>query len=280
VKLINLSGRLAIVVDGKAIDVEQASKGVFTSDVQASYARFAELSTWAASFKGEGNAFDRAELGSPVPKPGSVFAIGVNYRDHAAESNLPLPEKPMVFTKFPASITGPYNDITLPQGFVDFEVELVAVIGKSAAHVSSDRAWNYVAGLTVGQDVSERELQTAGSPPQFSLGKSFTGFAPMGPMVVSIDEFKNPDDLELGCSIDGVVMQRARTSLMVHSIPKLVAFLSSVLTLAPGDIIFTGTPAGVGWGRKPRRQIAANETLTTFAEGIGEMTNKFVQAGN
>ena len=151
------------------------------------------------------------------------------------------------------------------------------IIGKRAEGVKLGDAWAHVAGVTVGQDLSERELQLAGPPPQqFNMGKSFTGFAPMGPALVTVDELADPDDIELGCSINGEPMQRSRTSKMIFSVPQILQFLSSVLPLLPGDVVFTGTPAGIGWARNPKRLLDPSDELVTFATGIGEMRHRFV----
>ena len=279
-RILNLAGRLSLAVDDKAIDVETASDGAFTANVQAVYPRWEEFRTWAAAYRG---APDRevaaASLGPPVPRPSQVFAIGVNYRDHAAEAGLELPGRPMVFTKFPAAVTGPYGEITLPSDAVDFEAELVAVIGRRARHVAERDGWSYIAGLTAGQDLSERAVQLSGPPPQqYNIGKSFEGFAPIGPALVTPDEFADPDDIELGCRLGGEQMQHGRTRDFVFTIPQLVAYLSRILPLLPGDLIFTGTPAGIGWVRQPRRTIAAGEELITHITGIGEMRHRFVSA--
>jgi 2-keto-4-pentenoate hydratase/2-oxohepta-3-ene-1,7-dioic acid hydratase in catechol pathway len=279
-RILNLDGRLSLAVDDKAVDVETASDGAFSADVQAVYPRWEEFRSWAATYRG---VPDRdviaASLGPPVPRPPQVFAIGVNYRDHAAEAGLELPERPMVFTKFPAAVTGPYNDITLPSDAVDFEVELVVIIGRRARHVAERDGWSYVAGLTAGQDLSERAVQLAGPPPQqYNIGKSFEGFAPIGPALVTPDEFADPDDIELGCRLSGEQMQQGRTRDFVFTIPQLVAYLSGILPLLPGDLIFTGTPSGIGWVRQPRRTIAVGEELVTHITGIGEMRHRFVSA--
>ncbi len=275
----NLAGRLTLGVDGGGLDVEQASDKRFSADIQAVYARWEEFTEWARGQKNVAGAkpIDESKLGAPAPRPAQLFAIGLNYRDHAVESGLKLPERPMVFTKFPACIAGPRDVITLPPGSVDFETELVAVVGKRAEQVKAAEVWKHIAGVTIGQDLSERELQLAGPPPQqFNMGKSFTGFAPLGPALVTPDEFANPDDIELGCSINGEEMQRSRTSKMIFSVPQIVEFLSSVLPLLPGDVIFTGTPSGIGWARNPKRLLGTKDELVTFATGIGEMRHTFV----
>ncbi len=277
-RIANLAGRLSIAVDELAVDVADASDGRFGPDVQAVYERFDEFREWAASAAlPAGRGFDPAELGAPAPHPRQLFAIGLNYSEHANESGFAAPPSPAVFTKFVTSITGPYGDVALPHGNVDWEVELVAVIGNRAFQVPEPEAWSHVAGLTVGQDISERVLQMVGSVPQFSLAKSFPGFTPMGPWLVTPDEFDNPDDLELTCAIDGEQVQKGRTSELIFSVPALVAKLSAVLPLLPGDVIFTGTPAGVGMGRSPQRFLQAGEVLTSSIEGIGEMRQVLVR---
>jgi 2-keto-4-pentenoate hydratase/2-oxohepta-3-ene-1,7-dioic acid hydratase in catechol pathway len=277
-RILNLDGRLSLGVDDAAVDVETASGGQFDADVQAVYRRWDEFCAWARDFRGDPDRIvNEAAIGPPVPRPAQVFGIGLNYRAHAAEAGLDLPEIPMVFTKFPASIAGPYDEIVLSSDTVDFEAELVVVVGRRARNVDAADGWSYVAGLTAGQDVSDRGLQLSGPPPQqFNLGKSFEGFAPIGPALVTPDEFSDPDDIELSCELAGVTMQKARTSEFVFRVPELVAYLSGILPLLPGDLIFTGTPAGIGWARDPRRTIAAGEELVTDIAGIGRMRNTFV----
>ncbi|WP_433040845.1 fumarylacetoacetate hydrolase family protein [Dactylosporangium sp. CS-033363] len=279
-RIYNLDNRLALGrTPEAAADVETASRGRFPADIQAVYARWDEFTAWAAAFDGPPDvAIDEARLGPPVPRPPQIFGIGLNYRDHAAESGLALPERPVVFTKFPASVTGPSGAIARPAGSVDFEAELVAVIGRRAERVAREEAWSYVAGLTAGQDLSERELQFAGSPPQqFNLGKSFTGFAPIGPVLVTPDEFADRDDIALGCLVNGRQMQDGRTADMIFSIPELVEYLSAVVPLLPGDLIFTGTPSGIGWARTPKQLLQVGDELVTHAAGIGTMRHHFVE---
>jgi 2-keto-4-pentenoate hydratase/2-oxohepta-3-ene-1,7-dioic acid hydratase in catechol pathway len=277
----NLGGRLVIVRDGRAVDVEQASGGRFGADPQAVYADWEGFRDWAVSAAlPDGVPVEPSELGAPVPAPRQVFAIGLNYREHAAESGFDVPEGlPPVFTKFVTSITGPVTEVTLPPGgHTDWEVELVAVIGRHSRDVAEADAWDHVAGLMAGQDVSERVTQLAGPAPQFSLGKSFPGFAPTGPWVVTPDEFDDPDDLELTSAINGEEVQKGRTSELIFSVPLLVARLSAVLPLLPGDLVFTGTPAGVGLGRDPQRWLAPGDELVSHIEGVGELRQRFVPA--
>jgi 2-keto-4-pentenoate hydratase/2-oxohepta-3-ene-1,7-dioic acid hydratase in catechol pathway len=277
-RIANLDGRLVIISQGRAVDVEQASQGRFAASPQAVYDRWEEFREWAAGEQlPEGAEFDPRHLGAPAPAPRQLLAAGLNYRDHAAESGFAVPEGlPPIFTKFASSITGPVTDVTLPEnGHTDWEVELVVVIGTHARHVPESQAWVHVAGLTVGQDLSERITQTAGPAPQFSLGKSLPGFTPMGPWLVTPDEFANPDDLELRCTINGEQMQKGRTSDLIFSVPVLLARLSDKLPLYPGDVLFTGTPAGVGLGRNPQRWLADGEELVSTIEGIGELRQQF-----
>jgi 2,4-didehydro-3-deoxy-L-rhamnonate hydrolase len=281
VRIANLAGRLVIISGRAALDVEKASAGQFSSDPQAVYEHWEAFTSWVAETTlPDGDPFDESDLGSPVPVPRQVLAIGLNYREHAAESGFAVPETDFpVFTKFSSCIVGPYADVTLPPGgHTDWEVELVAVIGRRAWQVSESEALSYVAGYTVGQDISERILQMAATPPQFSLGKSLPDFGPVGPYVVTLDEFDDPNDLELGCAIDGEQVQLSRTSNLIFSVPALVSKLSASLPLLPGDIIFTGTPSGVGLGRTPPRWLQPGEELVSHIEGIGELRNRFLAA--
>ncbi|MET7511328.1 fumarylacetoacetate hydrolase family protein [Streptomyces albidoflavus] len=277
-RIATLAGRPALLVDGLAVDIEQASDALFPPDPQALYSRWREFRTWASGATlPKGTPFDPAELGAPSPTPRQVIAAGLNYRDHAAESGFALPDKlPPVFTKFPTSVTGPVTEVPLPPGgHTDWEVELVAVIGVPAHRVAAEDAWDHVAGLTVGQDISERITQLEGPAPQFSLGKSFPGFAPTGPWLVTPDEFADPDDLELRCTVNGEEVQKSRTSELIFSVPELIARLSAVLPLLPGDLLFTGTPAGVGLGRSPQRWLAPGDELVSTIESIGELRQRF-----
>lgn len=274
----NLSGRLTLFVDGGAVDVEKASAGRFGPDPQAVYDVWDEFREWARTTPvTDAVDFATGDLDAPTPAPAQIFAIGLNYADHAAESRLALPDRfPPVFTKFRTALSGPVTTVALPSGGrTDWEVELVVVIGRRAEHVTADDAWSHVAGLTVGQDLSERDSQLAGPAPQFSLGKSFPGFAPVGPWVVTVDEFADPDDLALGCAVDGETVQQGRTRDLVFGVPALIVGLSAVAPLLPGDLIFTGTPAGVGMGRTPPRFLRPGEVLTSHIDGIGELRQTF-----
>lgn len=278
-RIANLEGRLALVTpEETAMDVETASHGRFGPDPMSAFDDWEAFVKWATIVDVVGGGFDRAELGPPVPRPPQVFAIGVNYREHAEEADYPPDSLPVTFTKFPSSLTGPDATVVLPQGRVDWEVELVVAIGRGGHGIPREDAWNHIAGLTVGQDLSERVAQLEGTRPQFSLAKSHPGFSPTGPWLVSVDEFDDPADLAISCALDGEVLQDSRTSRMIYDIPELIERLSAVVSLLPGDLIFTGTPSGIGNARTPKRFLRAGETLTSTIEGIGEIRTRFATA--
>lgn len=281
-RLANLGGRAALITtDGRALDVHKASDGRLGPDLRAVYESWAQLRDWAQEAPlDDAVPYDAADLGAPSPEPRQILAIGLNYGAHAKESGFDSPTGlPPVFPKFLSSLSGPVTEVTLPAGGnTDWEVELVAVIGRTASQVSEDDAWDHVAGLTVGQDISERVIQLAGPAPQFGLGKSYPGFAPTGPWLVTPDELPDRDDLRLTCSLDGEVVQDGRTADLLVPVPRLVAELSRVVTLYPGDLVFTGTPDGVGLGRSPQRFIRPGEVLVSTIEGIGELRQTFVAA--
>ncbi|WP_194896276.1 fumarylacetoacetate hydrolase family protein [Catenulispora pinisilvae] len=280
-RIATVNDRASLIIgdDDRAVDIHAASGGRFGPEPAAVFEHWDEFRKWVDSAElPEPVSFAREDLGSPSPAPRQVFGIGLNYSEHAAESGFAKPTTaPPVFTKFPSCITGPYGEVVLPAGgHTDWEVELVVVIGTKAHRVARADAWQHVAGLSVGQDISERISQMAAVPPQFSLGKSFPGFGPIGPWLVTVEEFANPDDLELGCAINGEQMQLGRTSSLIFSVSELIEQLSAVAPLLPGDVVFTGTPAGVGLGRDPQRWLAAGDELVTHIEGIGEMRHRFV----
>jgi 2-keto-4-pentenoate hydratase/2-oxohepta-3-ene-1,7-dioic acid hydratase in catechol pathway len=279
-RIANAAGRLVVLTgaDGPlaGIDVARASGGRFAAEPGAIYQRWAEFTAWASNLTGESTPIDEAALGPPSPTPAQVFAVGLNYGAHALEAGFEVPDVPLTFTKYPSCITGPVGDLPIPGDQVDWEVELVAVIGERAQGVPVGEAWRYVAGLTVGQDYSERRVQTLGETPQFSLGKSFPGFGPTGPCLVTVDEFEHPDDIALECLVNGEVMQSGRTRDMLLSVPGLVSRLSRVCPLLPGDLIFTGTPDGVGSARVPPRYLRPGDEVVTRIAGIGTMTQTCV----
>jgi 2-keto-4-pentenoate hydratase/2-oxohepta-3-ene-1,7-dioic acid hydratase in catechol pathway len=283
-RIANVAGRAKLVVgEQTAVDVAEASGRRFGPELPGLYDDWDDFRRWADEFLADKSAADLASepfspsiTGPPSPAPKQVFAVALNYVDHAAESGLKPPEQPLVFAKYLSAFSGPVTHVMLPEGHVDWECELVVVISRPAHGIDEADGWSYVAGLTVGQDISERVLQRSGPVPQFGLGKSHPGFAPTGPVLVSPDEFDNPDDLALGCEVNAQVMQNARTSDMIFPVATLISYLSKVVTLYPGDVIFSGTPPGVGMGRQPPVFLQPGDRLSSHIEGIGELHQTFV----
>ncbi|MEZ5270842.1 MAG: fumarylacetoacetate hydrolase family protein [Ilumatobacteraceae bacterium] len=275
-RLLNVAGRAALEHDGHWYDLAAASGDATLADPMAAVARHHELHAVQATLAGRtaSGVVDPATLGPCVPRPQKVFGIGLNYRSHAGESNMELPPAPLTFTKFPSCLTGPAADIELSGAAVDWEVEIVIAIGTGGRRIARDQAWAHVAGITLGQDISDRIVQLTGKPPQFSLGKSYDTYGPIGPALVSVDSFADPDDIELWCDVAGERMQHARTSDLIFPVAELVEYLSAICTLEPGDLIFTGTPDGVGGPRG--RFLKDGEVVESWAEGIGTLRNRCV----
>jgi 2-keto-4-pentenoate hydratase/2-oxohepta-3-ene-1,7-dioic acid hydratase in catechol pathway len=268
------NGRLVIIDGDAVVDAAVGSGGEFSADPDRVFAVWDRFTEWASGYAGPSahtGPLVADELDAPVLTPSQVFGIGLNYREHAAESGVEAPDVPPVFTKFRSCLAGPFATVELPSDRVDWEVELVAVIGRLAERVPEDKAWPYVAGVMVGQDLSERTVQLAGPVPQFSLGKSFPGFGPTGPWLVTPDELPDRNDLRLRCSVGGRVLQDGRTKEMIFSVPELVARISAVCPMFPGDLIFTGTPPGVGMARQPPEFLRPGTALVSTIEGIGEL---------
>jgi 2-keto-4-pentenoate hydratase/2-oxohepta-3-ene-1,7-dioic acid hydratase in catechol pathway len=219
-------------------------------------------------------ALEAAELLAPLPVPPRIFCIGLNYRDHAIESKMELPKVPTVFMKLSSSVVGPGAEIVLPDNSKqpDYEAELAVVIGKGGSHLSASDWKEYIFGYTIVNDVSARDVQLATS--QWTLGKSFPTFCPCGPWIVSSDELEDPHQLDIKLSIDGEVLQHSNTRELIFRVPDLLAYISSIVPLQPGDIISTGTPQGVGLGRTPQRWLQPGETIQIEIEGIGRLTNR------
>ncbi len=278
-RLLHLDGRTALQSGDHWHDLAAVAGDETLASPMAAIARFDELHAWQAATAGrvaDGLVAD-ATLLPVVPTPSKVFAIGLNYRSHAAESAMELPPAPLTFTKFPSCLVGPHDDIELSGPMVDWEVELVVVIGRGGRHIAEADAWSHVAGLTLGQDISDRAVQLTGKPPQFSLGKSFDTYGPIGPALVSVDQFPDPDDIELWCDIDSERVQHATTADLIFPVAHLVSYLSSICTLEPGDIIFTGTPDGVGMASG--RFLQEGEVVRSGAAVIGELANRCVKVG-
>ena len=275
----SIGGRAWLVTaEGQGVDIAAASGGKLPHDPQALYALWDEVRAWARDVPATSYApVDPATFELPVPRPQQVFAIGANYRAHAAEAGVEPPEQPVIFTKFPSCLTGPNDAVAIRHARVDWEVELVVVIGREARNVRAADGWDHVAGLAAGQDISERSIQRLGPMPQFSMAKSLPGFGPVGPVIVTPDEFANPDDLALGCAVNGVTMQASRTSDFIFSVGELVEYISHLMPMYPGDLIFTGTPEGVGATCKPPIFLKPGDVLTSWVEGIGTLINPITE---
>ncbi len=221
-----------------------------------------------------------AALGPPVPDPGKILCIGLNYRDHARENNRAIPTEPVLFAKFANTLIGPGAPIRLPKVSqkVDFEAELVVVLGKRGRDVAEADALGYVAGYTVGHDVSARDWQFKGEEKQWTVGKTFDTFAPTGPHLVTADEVPDPHGLPVKLRLNGETMQDSNTREFIFTVPQLIAYLSQVVTLEPGDLIFTGTPPGVGVARKPPVFLKPGDAVEVEIEGVGVLKNPVVTA--
>jgi 2,4-didehydro-3-deoxy-L-rhamnonate hydrolase len=277
-RLGNRGGR-AVLVDGDLVwDLEAVSAGAFGSDPLTAVARHGELhEVYGRRHEHEPVArVVEGGFGPPVPKPPKALGIGLNYRRHAEETGAELPPAPLTFAKLPTCIAGPESDIELSGDRVDWEVELVVVIGTAGRRIPQARAWDHVAGLMVGQDISDRTVQRLGTPPQFTLGKSFDGYGPTGPWITSPDLVPDRDDLALFCEVSGELMQHSRTSDLIFPVAELVAYLSSICTLEPGDLVFTGTPEGVGLARG--RFLQPGDTVVSAIESLGGLANRCVAA--
>lgn len=285
-RIANLSGRAVLVTDGQdgetAVDVAKASDGRFGPSPRSVFEEWDAFTAWAGEAELEtGIAFDPAELGAPVPDPRQVFGIGLNYRDHADEAKLAHPEHLLVFTKFASALAGPNVTVELPSDNVDYETELVVVIGREVHAADLETSKEAIAGYAIGQDYSERAVQTRGPAPQFSLGKSYPNFAPFGPAVVTEEELGDPARLRIGATLTGpsagdeesITLQDGTTADLIFPVDRIISDLSQVVTLYPGDLIFTGTPAGVG---SPRGLfLKPGDAVTSTIEGLGTMTNRF-----
>ena len=276
-KLANVSGRSVLVNGDHYFDLAKISEGNVSSDpsqVVNSLGAISKLYKQIDQFDASGSLKD-VQMGPPVTGSRNCFAVGLNYRNHAEESGMEIPPFPMIFTKHTSCINGPFDDIEMRSDIVDYEAELVVIIGKQGKNITNDEAWNHVAGLTVGQDISDRSVQFHATPPQFNLGKSFDTFGPIGPILVSPDEFEDKNSLDLECSVNGELRQKDNTNDLIFDIPYIISYISEFITLEPGDLIFTGTPAGVG--ATQGKLLKDGDILSTTIEGIGRMENKCVR---
>jgi len=276
--------RAGILLEGAVIDAEAAAAQARIGDepgrwssnrsiIQTSAQERAAIAEAAAELASSGMPVAELHLGPPIPDPDKILCMGLNYRDHAEESGLELPKTPMFFTKFRNSLIGPRDEIQLPgvSEMIDYEAELAVVIGRRARNVSSAEALDHVAGAMALNDVSARDLQVEVS--QWTLGKAIDTFAPCGPALVLSDEISDLQSLGIRARVNGRTLQDANTSLMVFGVAEAIAFLTRVMTLEPGDIIATGTPAGVGQSRDPQVWLHDGDVVEVEVDGIGTLKN-------
>ena len=258
-----------VTADGRQLDCsafgEDWNEGFFGSD------GLSRLRAWLQKHQASCAEVKPTErLGPPIARPSKIICVGLNYSLHAKESGMEVPRQPVIFMKATSSMIGPFDEIKIPRNSIktDWEVELAVVIGKKAQYVTEQQAMNHVAGYVLHNDVSERDFQLNHGG-QWVKGKSCDTFAPLGPWLVTTDEIKDPHRLRLWLRVNGEMMQDSSTSDLVHGIPKLVSYISQYMSLLPGDVISTGTPAGVGMGLKPERYLAPGDEVELGVEGLG-----------
>ncbi len=271
--------RIAGVRGTSYVDIQQADASL-PADMRQLLALGQSGFTRAAAAIAHGKGIEQpgVRLMAPVPQPEKVICIGLNYADHAAESGAPVPPEPVVFCKFPTAVRAHQNPIVLPSlsNKVDYEAELVVIIGVGGRNISRERAKHHIAGYTCGHDVSARDWQLQKPGGQWLLGKTFDSFAPFGPALVTSDEIENPGELNISLRLNGVTMQDSNTRQLIFPIDRLIEYLSSVCTLSPGDVIFTGTPPGVGGARKPPVYLKPGDVVEIEIEKIGILSNPVV----
>jgi len=276
-KLGTVDGKAVLIKDDQYFDVASLSDGAISSDSVEALKFQTELSELyeTLSEKTATGNLSEVELGNPVPKSPNCYAVGLNYRKHAEESGMDIPEVPMIFTKHTSCFVGPKANVEMRSDYVDWEVELVAVIGKEGKNIPKENALEHVAGLCVGQDISDRPAQFATTPAMFNLGKSFDTYGPMGPALVSLDLLENCESLDIECKLNGETVQKSNTSDLIFNISSIISYLSEIVSLNVGDTIWTGTPSGVGIASG--KFLKDGDILTSSIEGLGSMENKCVR---
>jgi 2-keto-4-pentenoate hydratase/2-oxohepta-3-ene-1,7-dioic acid hydratase in catechol pathway len=264
------------VVAGRVVSLAPAGFPSMVEVAAGGEAALEKVRALAGSAASSGVDLDEVRLLAPVPKPPKIICVGLNYRDHAAEAKMEIPAVPTIFSKFGNTVIGPGAEIVLPKNscMPDYEAELGVVIGVGGRHIAPGDWRSHVFGYTCINDVSARDFQMATS--QWLMGKTFDTFCPMGPWITTADEIADPQALDIECEINGEVLQRSNTREMIFQIPALIEYLSSVMTLEPGDVISTGTPAGVGFAHKPPRWLRAGDVVTVRIAGLGELRNPVV----
>lgn len=281
-RLANIDGRATLVADDNYHDLAEAADDASLADPMAALLQpdlLSQLSATLGDRTPTGQlSTDLSKVCPPVPRPQKSFAIGLNYQAHADEGKVDPPEVPLVFTKFPSCLVGPTADVHLRSDRCDYEGELLVVIGTEGKDIDKADAWDHVVGVSVAQDISDRKMQFAAQPPHWDLGKSFDTFGPTGPVLVSLDELDDHNSLQITTTVNGEVRQDESSASLIFDVPTLISYLSRITTLVPGDIIFTGTPEGVGAASK--RFLADGDVITTTIDGVGTMTNTCVRVSD
>lgn len=279
-RMANVDGRAALLLDGRVLDVGEASGGQLPSDPMVLYDLANQPALQELQAIADRNTLpelDPARLGPPVPRPSKIIGVGLNYRSHAEESGAPVPDEPVLFAKFPSCLVGPADPVVVPAvcDQVDYEAEIVVVMGRTDTGLAPGNAWEAILGITAGQDVSDRAEQFRGLR-QFTLAKSYDTFGPTGPVVVTPDELADRDDIGIVCRVDGAEVQRSTSADLIFSIEQLVSWISRFVTFEAGDLIFTGTPAGVGQSRTPPLFLRPGMVVETEIPGLGTMRNEVI----
>jgi 2-keto-4-pentenoate hydratase/2-oxohepta-3-ene-1,7-dioic acid hydratase in catechol pathway len=277
----SIGGRFDLAPTATVTDIAVASQQRFGPSMEALLADWDEFVAWAstAGDLAATGTYSAQETGPVVARPSQVFAVGLNYRAHALESGAALPDVPLVFTKFPSCVAPAFGSVAAFTPAVDWEIEVAVVVGRGGFRIPRDRAWEHLAGVTAAQDYSARDTQFASkSNPQFSLGKSYPGFLPLGPVLVTPDEYADPDAIGLSCAVNGAVRQSSSTSDLIFSVPECVEYISGICELRPGDVILTGTPAGVGMGFSPPVYLSPGDEVVSRVDLVGEMRQRCVEA--
>ena len=280
-RLANLDGRAVIVTDHGPVDIAAASNGRFPSTTDLVIPQLEAVRLWldavepaVTSSMTPDELSNNPRLGPVVERPSQIFAVGLNYRMHALEMNMTPPTKPMVFTKFGSSLAGATATFPVPSPRTDWESELVIIFAKRGRNVDRSDALSYVGGYCVGQDLSDRDLQMHGASAQFSLGKSYENFSPIGPWLTTADEVADPNALRIMCDVNGLRYQDSTTGDMVFDVAELISYVSTVCEIRAGDVMFTGSPHGVGQGQSPPVFLSPGDLVVTTIEGLGTLRNE------
>ena len=269
-----------ITAPGSVLDLSSLGFGSLLQLIEAGPEALSKLKSLPSDVAfGAQHSPDSVKLLAPIPKPRKLICVGLNYRDHAAETGAEIPKVPTIFNKFATAVIGPGDNIVLPKvsKAPDYEAEFAFVIGRGGRHIAGENWRDHVLGYTIVNDVTGRDYQRATS--QWLMGKTFDTFAPMGPWIVTADEIPDPHDLDISIDVSGEILQDSNTRELIFKVPDLIAHLSSVFTLEPGDIVSTGTPAGVGFVRKPPRYLRPGDVVTVIVQNIGELRNPVVAEG-